>query len=730
MKSKYLILGTLMLATVTTSFAQEKQPDSLQTELDEIIIHIQNNNSKHSSKMPLKNIEDPQVYNVINAGLMENQMIFTLEDAFNNVPGLQMMWKSTGRAGDGGTFVNLRGFSTNNSLRNGLSGIVSTELDAFNIEKVEIIKGPSATLFGGILTTYGGVINRVTKKPFDFYKGSVTLSGGSNDYRRGHFDINLPLRDDNKLLFRMNTAYVNEKSFQPNIFNRQFAFSPVLSFIPSDKLRIDVEFEHFNRTSVGEQMFFLYDNPIALGLDGKDIRDLGADYNQSYWGKGLTTKSISTNFFGTVNYKFSDNIISTTSVSTSYSFSHGYGPYIYLISNASLLQDPDAVGNSLLLSSQSTDNSKSKTLEIQQNFNFNFKIGNMENKLLVGLDYLRKDDDIHFYNVTGVAAHPVGSSLPFDGNTFNKSTVDLAMQENGWHYPSVGVIQTYSAYIANVLNVTPRFNLLASLRADQMEADDAVSWSGNVEGYSQLFFSPKFGAVYQVIPQELSLFANYQNSFTNLGYITVDDQFTQELGDPEQANQIEAGIKTDLFNGRLSATLSAYQIKVENTLLTRGYIDGIAISEQSGELESKGVEIDVKAYPVDGLTIVAGFSYNESKYIEAASDVKNLRPNTAGSPLLANFYIGYEFQNTLKGIGLGLGGNYANENKIYNSSEFGVFSLPSYFVLNANAYYDTKQWRFAIRANNLTDEQYWIGFTTANPQRPLSVIGSVTYKLN
>src|SRR5690606_38955643 len=176
------------------------------------------------------------------------------------------------------------------------------------------------------------------------------------------------------------------------------------------------------------------------------IRDLGADYNQSYWGKGLTTNSISTNLFGTVNYKFSDNIISTTSVSTSYSFSHGYGPYIYLISNANLLQDPDAVGNSLLLSSQSTDNSKSKTLEIQQNFNFNFKIGNMENKLLVGLDYLRKDDDIHFYNVTGGAAYPVGSSLPFDGNTFNKSTVDLAMQENGWHYPSVGVIQTYSAY--------------------------------------------------------------------------------------------------------------------------------------------------------------------------------------------------------------------------------------------------------------------------------------------
>src|SRR5690606_21126646 len=98
MKSKYLILGTLMLATVTTSFAQEKQPDSLQTQLDEIIIYIQNNNSKHSSTMPLKNIEVFKVYNGSNAGLMENQMMFTLEVASNDVPGLQMMWKCTGRA--------------------------------------------------------------------------------------------------------------------------------------------------------------------------------------------------------------------------------------------------------------------------------------------------------------------------------------------------------------------------------------------------------------------------------------------------------------------------------------------------------------------------------------------------------------------------------------------------------------------------------------------------------
>src|SRR5690606_6052388 len=106
------------------------------------------------------------------------------------------------------------------------------------------------------------------------------------------------------------------------------------------------------------------------------------------------------------------------------------------------------------------------------------------------------------------------------------------------------------------------------------------------------------------------------------------------------------------------------------------------------------------------------------------------RPSTASSPWLFNFFAGYEFQQQLKGLGIGLSGNYASDNKIQNSQSMGVFILPAYFVLNANIYYNYKQFRFGVKADNLTSEKYWIGYTTASPQKLINVLGTVTYRFN
>src|SRR5690606_26416624 len=95
-----------------------------------------------------------------------------------NAPGIQKMWEATGRAGDGGSYYNTRGFITQGLLRNGIAGKVTSSIDAVNIEKIEVIKGPSATLFGSSLTSYGGAINRVTKKPFETFSAELTAAGG------------------------------------------------------------------------------------------------------------------------------------------------------------------------------------------------------------------------------------------------------------------------------------------------------------------------------------------------------------------------------------------------------------------------------------------------------------------------------------------------------------------------------------------------------------------------
>ncbi|MNQ92148.1 Ferrichrome-iron receptor precursor [compost metagenome] len=287
----------------------------------------------------------------------------------------------------------------------------------------------------------------------------------------------------------------------------------------------------------------------------------------------------------------------------------------------------------------------------------------------------------------------------------------------------------YGAYVSDVLNITDKLMALAALRYDYFDNKGGLEYSP-VEPYAQKGFSPKFGLVYQPIKDQVSIFANYQNSFTNKGAYRamVNGSLTTAIAKLERANQIEGGVKLDAFNGKLSSTISYYNIKVENVL--RADPSNPANAQiQDGTQLSKGVEVDIMANPVNGLNINAGFAYNDSKYTEADADVINRRPATAMSPYLANFFISYRFtNNALNGLGFGFGGNYASSNKIVNSVSMGVYTLPSYTVLNASAFYDLKRIRFSAKVDNLTDEKYWIGYTTQNPQRLRTYAGSITYK--
>jgi iron complex outermembrane receptor protein len=115
--------------------------------------------------MPLKNIENPQVYSTVSSQLLKEQVVTNYEDALKNVPGIFKLWETTGRGGDGGAYYSLRGFEAQSTIINGMPGLTNGSLDPANIEKIEVIKGPSGTLFGSTIVSYGGLINTVTKKP-------------------------------------------------------------------------------------------------------------------------------------------------------------------------------------------------------------------------------------------------------------------------------------------------------------------------------------------------------------------------------------------------------------------------------------------------------------------------------------------------------------------------------------------------------------------------------------
>lgn len=177
----------------------------------------------------------------------------------------------------------------------------------------------------------------------------------------------------------------------------------------------------------------------------------------------------------------------------------------------------------------------------------------------------------------------------------------------------------------------------------------------------------------------------------------------------------------------MNGTISYYNIEVKD--IVRAYAANPNFSIQDGTQLSKGIEAEIIARPVIGLNVIAGFSYNDSKYTKADEDVEGRRPETAMSPYTANLWVSYNLlSGKAKGLGFGIGGNYASDNMISNSISYGVFTLPEYVVLNATVFFDQPKYRIGLKVDNLTNQEYWIGYTTMDPQKLRSVVGSISFK--
>jgi iron complex outermembrane receptor protein len=148
---------------------------------------------------------------------------------------------------------------------------------------------------------------------------------------------------------------------------------------------------------------------------------------------------------------------------------------------------------------------------------------------------------------------------------------------------------------------------------------------------------------------------------------------------------------------------------------------------QDGTQLSRGFEGEVIANPFAGFNIVAGYTYNDSKYTQANKSVQGLRPATAGPANLANLWMSYRIVGgKAKGLGLGCGGNYGSSSFQSNTSTF-AFTIPSYTVLGATVFYDQPSYRIGVKVDNLTNEKFW-SYRLA-PQNPARVTVNITFRL-
>lgn len=701
--------------------------------LSEVIIEGERRNkfsrkkTAYVSKLPLKDIENTQVYSTITNELLQSQVVTNFDDALKNATGVEQLWTSTGRGGDGAGYFSLRGFSVQPQLVNGLPGLTNGTINPANIERIEVLKGPSATLFGNAVSSYGGLINVVTKKPYVGTGGELSFTSGTYGLNQIVGDFNTALSKEDNLYFRLNTAYTTEQSFQDAGFRKSFFVAPSLSYKVNNKL----SFSFYGEITQAEQTnpTFLFLNRSAPTM-ASNLDELGYNNKLSFTSNDLTLQNPTQNYRIEMDYKLSDTWQSQTLLSKSSTSTKGYYSYLF---DFGILE-----GNtySRFINKQ---NANTQTTDIQQNFIGDFKIASFRNRVVIGLDYFNETQTNNstgygFYgNITPNGEtngdNPFTADIETDTFPLSTSGVDAVLASQGVSNVK-SKYHIYSLYASDVLNITDNLSAMVGLRLDHFDNEGDIA--NPDDDYNQTTLSPKFGIVYQPIKDKLSVFGNYQNGFTNVAPQLVGNPDngpqTLQTFDPEQANQMEFGIKTNLFNNRLNATISYYDIKVKDRVITDPSSPFNKI--QGGEVVSKGFEIEINANPIQGLNIRAGYSYNDSETtVSDNTEILNRRPLEAGPETLYNFWANYEFQEgSLEGFGLGAGFNGASERFAINYASTGDFILPSYTIANASVFYQADKYRIGLKLNNAFNKEYYKGWTTINPQMPRALLANISYQ--
>lgn len=639
--------------------------------------------SSYVARMPLKPLENPQTYDVIPKELFKEQMAMTFGEALLYISGASV--PQTGSKGKEG--IALRGFGLKTRTKDGMSNFSKTAIDPSNIEKIEVIKGPSATLFGANLTSYGGLTNIITKKPYKTFGASLSYNyRGADNKHRTEVDINTPLNHDETLMFRLNAAGETGDQWQDAGFKKSLFVAPAVTWEINKKIVFDVNAEIYELKS-SPDYYLRVDKS-----DYHDVRDIPIDWKKSFINDDVTYRASQYNLSAKLHAELNDEWTSDTKVALNNNPINGDLNTLYLLSD-----------NENLYHETKRNDQRHEAQEIQQNFNYQKEINDRwENKLLVGLDYYHYKSREEAQTVNFDTINFVSPAKNYRAG-YHKENIDEHIVNGNFKEKNKSSATTnYAAYLSNVISLDKQWFLMASLRVDYFKNEGDIDLIKNTTSneFSQTAFSPKFGLVYQPIKDKVSLFGNYMNSFENVNGVDKNGKTFK----PEHANQWEGGVKVSLLDKHLVGTVSYYHIKVEDMLRPDMTDDDFNI--QDGTRLSSGIDLNLSYNPVAGLNLQTAYSYNYSKFEKAEDGLQGLRPYDAGPKNTASLWISYKvLKGNIKGLGFAAGGFYGSSLKAVKSTY--DFYMPEYTILNASVFYEQPQYRIGFKLDNLNNEDYW-----------------------
>ena len=664
---------------------------------DDILVSgdILQSNVVASVKTPTPIIDVPQSLSITTDEQIEERGWTSVSELINYTPGVNNSQGEGHR--DSVVFRGIR--STADFFIDGNRDDVQYYRSLYNIEQVEILRGPNALLFGR--GGAGGVLNRVTKKGEfneNFAGGQVAVD------TFGEYSVfaDLNLSSSEQVAFRINAAYESLDNHRDFYDGERIGFNPTARFAAGEDTIVDLSYEYAKHDR-------FIDRGIPTGVDGRPVEA----FDEITFGDAqLNFSDLEAHLFrANVSHNFSDNWKGVVNAF--------YGDYEKVYSNFyasgyNQLAAPDVVTTDGYIDTTTRDN-----LILSGNLVGEFETGALGHTLLVGGEYIRtnsrqdrinpvwsdsQDDNEDFIiqrpltlrGGVGIAANGNPTSVIFDRATSLNDDTDVD-------------IEVFSIFVQDEIEVTDWLNVVVGGRFDSFDIEvlDLAGTNG-LRTRKDEEFSPRGGII--IKPQEnISVYASYSKSFLpRSGEQFANINGTANALDPDTFTNLEAGIKWD-FEPGLSFTAAVFDIEQSSPQPSDTNPETLDVIDST----IQGFEIQLQGEVLPGWTMQAGYSYLDGRQVDAFG-VAGLRPRE----LPENMFSIWNQVEVTDRFGLGLGITHQSESFITNDtiSYEGLngdvvttrATLPSFTRVDAAAYYEVSDnWRVQVNVENLTDTTYF-----------------------
>ncbi|WP_420473447.1 TonB-dependent receptor [Noviherbaspirillum sp. ST9] len=624
---------------------------------------------------PVKEV--PASLTVVPGEVMRDQAMRSISDVIRYVPG------ASAHQGEGNRDqVVLRGNATTaDFFVDGIRDDAQTFRDLYNVERVEVLKGPAGMVFGR--GGAGGVVNRVTKKPVFGHVGAAEVTVGQDSQLRGSVDVGGKLND--AAAWRLNAMGENADSFRNGVDLKRYAINPTVTLVPGQSTVLTLGFEHLRDERTADRGIpsrsggpFDTDPATFFGnadqsLSKATVDGFSATLDHELGG-GVRLKN---NFRATRYDKFYQNVYPGGAVNAS--------------------------GN-LTLSAYNNSNKRTNIFN-QTDLTTKVMAGGMEHTLLAGVELGHQDSQsLRNTGFFGAATSTtVSASNPFATVTrFQPAATDA---NNRVKADIAGI------YVQDQIALTKQWKVLAGVRYDhfKVDFDDKRTLTAPVDlARTDNAFSPRLGLIWT--PTEGSTYyASYSYAVLPSGEQLSLAPNTADLA-PEKAKNFEVGARWDL-NQALTLSAAVFRLDRDDVRVADPANPGFFV--KTGQQRTEGVELGLQGDVMRNWQVFAGYAFLDGRITKATSS----GPAGAKIGLVPEHALSIWNKVTLGGgWGAGLG-------VVYQSDTYTSFTntvkLPGYTRADGAVYYtfaDGKT-RLALNVENLFDKKY---YATANGDNNIS----------